>query len=82
MTTLCLSDYCPPRVRIDERARAVRLAVIERCDYYKLEPRDRLDAVAQALSQLRNGVSAARSIEVGYDRASMLANRSLRSPRT
>lgn len=81
MTTLYLADYYPPTPVPENKTRAIRDAVIARCDHYTLTGEQCASCVAQALTQHRNGVSAAMAVAAGCARADQYAGRRLRRVR-
>lgn len=72
MVTMCREDLC---VRVpEEKARAIRDAVRERCRYLGLGPEDVTRCINSAIACAKNGNSAALAIDNGNALADRIAN--------
>lgn len=76
MTTLCMADYCPPKVT-EPRAAVIRDAINDWTRPMDLTPDQKHACVAVALTQHRNGASPASAIAYGKTHAQHLAGRTV-----
>lgn len=81
MTTLCMVDYCPPKVVGNPKVAVIRDAINDWTRPMELTPEQKRACVAQALTQFHNGLSTASAIAAGKDHAARLdqQNRSRRA---